>query len=236
MRNPIYLGFVGSILLTLASFGGGATRNRGGLLDAFGLSFLSFGHGAGFSNVTFWCSIMMFVAAWVILGRHQEQTLKALAWWIPPLVFAGPILSRDVYSYLMQGAMMRDGFDPYTQGAAVNPGPYLLEVSHDWRNTTTPYGPLHLWLGEGITRLVGENVTAGVFLYKLVSLAGFAMIVWSVPRIATALGGNPNLALWLGVANPVMTLHLIGGMHNESIIVVRLIDLLGEQNYLQSQL
>lgn len=219
MRNPIYLGFVGSILLTLASFGGGATRNRGGLLDAFGLSFLSFGHGAGFSNVTFWCSIMMFVAAWVMLGRHQEQTLKALAWWIPPLVFAGPILSRDVYSYLMQGAMMRDGFDPYTQGAAVNPGPYLLEVSHDWRNTTTPYGPLHLWLGEGITRLVGENVTAGVFLYKLVSLAGFAMIVWSVPRIATALGGNPNLALWLGVANPVMTLHLIGGMHNESIMV-----------------
>ncbi|MDO5075945.1 alpha-(1-_6)-mannopyranosyltransferase A [Corynebacterium sp.] len=219
MRNPIYLGTAASVVLALASYGGGATRNRGGILDALGLSFLSFGHGAGFSNVTFWCSIMLVVLAWVMLGRQQHLTRTALMWWIPPLVFAGPILSRDVYSYLMQGAMMRDGFDPYTQGAAVNPGPYLLEVSHDWRNTTTPYGPLHLWLGEGITRLVGENVTAGVFMYKLVSLAGFAMIVWAVPRIAKSLGGDPDLALWLGVANPVMTLHLIGGMHNESIMV-----------------
>lgn len=219
MRNPVYLGFLGAILLTIASFGGGATRNRGGVLDALGWSFMSFGHGAGFSNVTFWCALVLFVAAWVLLGRQKEHTLTALKWWIPPFIFAAPILSRDVYSYLMQGAMMRDGFDPYTQGAAVNPGPFLLEVSHDWRNTTTPYGPLHLWLGEGITRLVGDNVTLGVICYKLVSLAGFGMIVWAVPRIAQALGGDPHLALWLGVANPVMTLHLIGGMHNESIMV-----------------
>ena len=107
---------------------------------------------------------------------------------------------RDVYSYLMQGAMQRDGFDPYTQGAAVNPGPYLLEVSHDWRNTTTPYGPLHLWIGEGVTRLVGDNVTAGVLVYKLISVLGFVAIAWAVPRIARELGGDPALALWLGVA------------------------------------
>ncbi|WJZ03172.1 alpha-(1-_6)-mannopyranosyltransferase A [Corynebacterium freiburgense] len=219
MRNPIYLGLLGAILLTIASFGGGATRNRGGVLDALGWSFLSFGHGAGFSNVTFWFGLMIFVAAWVLLGRQRQHTLTALRWWLPPFALAAPILSRDVYSYLMQGAMMRDGFDPYTQGAAVNPGPFLLEVSHDWRNTTTPYGPLHLWLGEGITRLIGDNVTLGVLCYKLVSFAGFGMIIWAVPRIATALGGDPNLALWLGVANPVMTLHLIGGMHNESIMV-----------------
>src|SRR5699024_8917601 len=36
---------------------------------------------------------------------------------------------------------------------------------------------------------------------------------------ARKLGGDPTLALWLGVANPVMILHLIGGMHNESTMV-----------------
>src|SRR5699024_6639990 len=127
--------------------------------------------------------------------------------------------SRDVYSYLMQGAMVRDGFDPYTEGPAVNPGPFLLEVSQDWRNTTTPYGPLHLWMGEGVTRLVGDTVTVGVFVSKVISGLGFAAIAWSTPLIARELGGDPTLALWLGVADPVMILHLIGGMHNESTMV-----------------
>ena len=132
---------------------------------------------------------------------------------------AAPILSRDVYSYLMQGAMLRDGFNPYKQGAAVNPGPYLMEVSHDWRNTTTPYGPLHLWIGEGVTRLVGDNVTLGVIAYKLLSVAGFALIAWCVPRIAHRIGSAPRLAMWLGVLNPAMVFHMVGGMHNESVMV-----------------
>lgn len=153
----------------------------------------------------------------------DESTLRRfnsilLAWAIP-LSLAAPLFSRDVYSYLMQGAMVRDGFDPYTEGAAANPGPMLLEVSADWRNTTTPYGPLHLGIGEVITRIVGDNITVGVILYRIVCLLGFAAIVWSIPRIARALGANPAFAQWLGVLNPLVLLHLIAGMHNEALMV-----------------
>lgn len=148
----------------------------------------------------------------------RAVTIRMWAW-VVPLLFAAPLASRDVYSYLMQGAMVRDGFDPYTEGASVNPGPFLLEVSQDWRNTTTPYGPLHLWMGQGVTTLVGDNVAAGVIAYKVISLIGFSAIAWAIPRIARELHGDPTLALWLGVANPVLLLHLIGGMHNESIMV-----------------
>lgn len=227
-----HVGLLGAILLTLGSFGGGATRNRGGVLEALGLDFLSYGHGAGISNTVFFLGMVLLVIAWALLGRQSVfgsrvvhpagplHTVRRSLWlWLLPLLVAAPMLSRDVYSYLMQGAMVRDGFDPYSQGAAVNPGPMLLEVSHDWRNTTTPYGPLHLWLGEWVTRIVGDNVTVGVVLYKLISVAGFAAIIWAVPKIATRLGGNPATALWLGVANPVMVLHLVGGMHNESLMV-----------------
>ncbi|WP_034990219.1 alpha-(1-_6)-mannopyranosyltransferase A [Corynebacterium halotolerans] len=233
LPRALPLGVVGAVLLTLGSFGGGATRNRGGLLEAAGLDFLAYGHGGGISNAVFWAGLLCLLGAWVLLGRDVIRGLRrstddgarlrgvrtALWAWVVPLLLAAPMLSRDVYSYLMQGAMLRDGFDPYSQGAAINPGPYLLEVSHDWRNTTTPYGPLHLWIGEGVTRLVGDNVTAGVLLYKLISVAGFAAIAWAVPRIAQRLGGDPGLALWLGVANPVMVLHMVGGMHNESVMV-----------------
>ncbi len=226
-----WVGLAAAVLIIAGSYGGGAIRNRGGVLEALGLDFMGYGHGAGVSNTIVWLGIMGAVAAWVLLGRQvmwnprlSEKDKVAeirfcLITWVAPLLFAAPILSRDVYSYLMQGAMLRDGFDPYTQGAAVNPGPFLLEVSHDWRNTTTPYGPLHLWIGEGITSLVGENVTLGVLLYKVVSIAGFIAIAWSTPKIARCLGGSPALALWLGVANPVMVLHLVGGMHNESLMV-----------------
>lgn len=227
--NPLVLGVVSTMLLALASFGSGATRNRGGVLEALGLEFLSFGHGAAILNFFFALGLIGLVFAWAVLGRREiiaasdnpgrlRRVQSNLVWWTVPLLFAAPMMSRDVYSYLMQGAMVRDGFDPYTEGAAVNPGPYLLEVSHDWRNTTTPYGPLHLWIGEGVTTVVGDNVAAGIIFYKVISVIGFLGIAWAIPRIASKLGGDPALALWLGVANPVMILHMVGGMHNESVM------------------
>lgn len=233
LPGPVVLGAIGSVLILLGSFGGGATRNRGGVLEAVGLDFLAYGHGAGISNTVFWIGVLVLLAGWVSLGYRtvigegghggvdtRTAAVRRSLWvWVAPLALAAPVLSRDVYSYLMQGAMLRDGFDPYRQGAAVNPGPYLLEVSHDWRNTTTPYGPLHLWIGEGVTRIVGDHVTAGVLLYKAISIAGFMAIAWAMPKIARRLGGDPALALWLGVTNPVMILHMVGGMHNESVMV-----------------
>lgn len=227
------LGLSASCILLFASFSGGATRNRGGLLEALNIGFLSYGHGRNLGLALYWVGIFLLAAAWVLAGRTiirpqltnprpkggLRDIQRILFAWVTPLVFAGPLASRDVYSYLMQGAMVRDGFDPYTEGAAVNPGPFLLEVSQDWRNTTTPYGPLHLWIGELVTGLVGDNVAAGVAAYKVLSLLGFITIAWSIPRIASKLSADPAVALWLGVANPVIILHLIGGMHNESLMV-----------------
>ncbi|GAB3940544.1 alpha-(1-_6)-mannopyranosyltransferase A [Corynebacterium tapiri] len=231
LPSPAAIGVVSAVILAIGSHGAGATRNRGGLLEALNLSFLAFGHGAAVMNALVSAGLIGMVLAWVVIGRRVivdkqystplrlQHIQRALVLWCVPLLAAAPILSRDVYSYLMQGAMVRDGFDPYSEGAAVNPGPFLLEVSHDWRNTTTPYGPLHLWIGEGVTKLVGENVSAGVIAYKLISVLGFFAIAWAVPKIAARLGGDPALALWLGVANPVMVFHMVGGMHNESIMV-----------------
>lgn len=214
------LGLAGTALMALGSFGAGATRNRGGVLDHFGLSFLSYGHARGLADACLTIGLFLLVAAWVFLPHDSVERVRAALWsWTAPLLLAAPLMSRDVYSYLMQGAMVRDGFNPYKEGAAVNPGPYLLEVSHDWRNTTTPYGPLHLWIGEGVTTAVGDNVMAGIIVYKLISVLGFAAIAWAVPRIAREIGGDPALALWLGVANPVMIIHMVGGMHNESVMV-----------------
>ncbi|OHO65390.1 alpha 1,6 mannopyranosyltransferase [Corynebacterium sp. HMSC036D03] len=233
LPNALPVGIIASIILAFASFSGGATRNRGGFLEALNIGFLAYGHGRNVGMVLYWVGLFGLVAAWILAGRQvinpqlknpqHKGGLRSirimLSAWIAPLLFAAPLASRDVYSYLMQGAMVRDGFDPYTEGAAVNPGPFLLEVSHDWRNTTTPYGPLHLWMAEAVTRVVGDNVAAGIIIYKAISLLGFAVIAWAIVHLTRALGGDPALALWLGVANPVVVLHLVAGMHNESVMV-----------------
>ncbi|APQ54503.1 Alpha mannopyranosyltransferase [Corynebacterium pseudotuberculosis] len=225
--SPMRTGLIAAILITIGSFGGGAIRNRGGLLDILNLEFLSYGHGAGFSNITLWIGSALFVVAWFLLGRRVvsghaavHEVTRTLALWIIPLIFAAPIMSRDIYSYLMQGTLLfRRRFDAYTQGASANPSPLLYEVSHDWRNTTTPYGPLHLWISEGIVRLCGNHITYGIFCFKALSILSFIGIMWAIPKIALSLGSNPAIAQWLGVANPVMVFHLIGGMHNESVMV-----------------
>ncbi|WP_315532792.1 alpha-(1-_6)-mannopyranosyltransferase A [Corynebacterium matruchotii] len=220
------LGLVASLLILLGSFGGGSLQKRNSLLSAANLDFLSFGHGAAFSNVTLWLGTVLFVVAWVLMGKlvidkvvDADYVRRTLCMWLVPLVGAAPIMSRDVYSYLMQGTLLRDGLNAYTQGPASNPNQILFEVSHDWRNTTTPYGPLHLWLGEAVTTVCGDNVTAGVYAFKALAVAGFVAIMWFVPKIAQRLGADPAFALWLGVANPVMVFHLVGGMHNEAMMV-----------------
>ena len=222
MRREIAIGVAAATCIALGSYGAGATRNRSGIMRDLGLDPLMYGHGRGLMEACLTIGIIGLVVAWLMLGRARPglSAARRATWaWTAPLVFSAPILSRDVYSYLMQGAMLRDGYDPYTEGAAVNPGPFLWEVSHDWRNTTTPYGPAHLGLGKAITTVVGDDVTAGLIAYKLVSLLGFAMLVWAVPRIAAALGADPAHALWIGAANPLMLLHLVGGMHNEAVMV-----------------
>ncbi|MDK8768392.1 alpha-(1-_6)-mannopyranosyltransferase A [Corynebacterium freneyi] len=225
------LGFVGALFVALGSYGAGATRYRGGIVDALGLGWITYGHGFALFEIFIWVGIVGILAAWLLAGRRlifgrpapavdRLRTLnRSLLWWLIPLSVSAPVFSRDIYSYLMQGAMMRDGFDPYSEGAAVNPGPMLLEVSADWRNTTTPYGPLHLGINEVITRIVGDNITVGIVLFRILCVLGFLAIVWSVPRIAVKLGGDPALAQWLGVLNPLVLLHLVAGLHNESIMV-----------------
>ena len=225
------LGFVGALVVALGSYGAGATRYRGGIVDALGLGWITYGHGFALFEIFIWVGIVGILAAWLLAGRRlifgrpdpsvdRLRTLnRSLLWWLIPLSASAPVFSRDIYSYLMQGAMMRDGFDPYSEGAAVNPGPMLLEVSADWRNTTTPYGPLHLGINEVITRIVGDNITIGIVLFRILCVLGFLAIVWSVPRIAVKLGGDPALAQWLGVLNPLVLLHLVAGLHNESIMV-----------------
>jgi alpha-1,6-mannosyltransferase len=219
-RQAVLLGLVGSVLLALCSHSVGATRNRGGILQSLGWSNLGFGHLYGIVVVVMWVAILLMILSWIVVGGRvvrlgEPLGVRTILAWVAPLFFAGPLMSRDIYSYLMQGTLARDGHNAYDVGASANPGRMFFEVSGDWRNTTTPYGPLHLWIGEGITRVTGDNITAGIIAYKVLSLVSFAVLIWAVAALARQFGSSPHTAVWIGVANPLAVIHYIGGMHNE---------------------
>ncbi|MEV6562658.1 alpha-(1-_6)-mannopyranosyltransferase A [Nocardia sp. NPDC051756] len=236
LRSPeghsALLGFYGAIMITFGGFGAGSTRKRDPILEALHLSWLRFGHGYALSTIVIWIGVLLMITAWVRLGRTtigQGDRLDAgvtlnelraiVVIWITPLLFAVPMFSQDVYSYLAQGALLRDGFDPYVVGPIANPGVLLDNVSPVWKTTTAPYGPIFLLLGRGITSITGDNVVAGTIAMRLVMLPGLALMMWAVPYLTKHLGGKPTVALWLAVLNPLVLIHLWGGVHNEMLMV-----------------
>ncbi|MEU7140680.1 alpha-(1-_6)-mannopyranosyltransferase A [Nocardia sp. NPDC046473] len=236
LRSPeghaAMLGCYGAIMITFGGFGAGSTRKRDPILEALHLSWLRFGHGYALSTIVVWIGVLLMIAAWVRLGRttigrddrvDAGVTLNELrvivGIWITPLLFAVPMFSQDVYSYLAQGALLRDGFDPYVVGPVANPGVLLDNVSPVWKLTTAPYGPIFLLLGRGITSITGDNVVAGTIAMRLVMLPGLALMMWAVPYLTKHLGGKPTVALWLAVLNPLVLIHLWGGVHNEMLMV-----------------
>lgn len=213
-------------MITFGGFGAGSVRREDPLLESMHLSWLRFGHGSILSAVIVWVGVLCMIAAWVRLGRSTlrgDITLRGIRYVVPlwtfPLLFAVPMFSRDAFSYLAQGALLQNGYDPYEVGPVVNPGILLDNVSNVWTTTTTPYGPIHLLLTDAIVRLTGENVIAGTMLLRITMLPGLALMVWAVPHLARKLGGNMGIALWLAVLNPLVLIHLIGGVHNETLMV-----------------
>jgi alpha-1,6-mannosyltransferase len=224
--RPAKLGLLGSVLITLGGLGAGSTKPHDPLLEALHLSWLRFGHGLVLSSIVLWTGVGLMLIAWVRLGRlalagdATEFTMRATtAFWLAPLLLSVPVFSRDTYSYLAQGALLRDGFDPYAVGPVANPNVLLDNVSPIWTITTAPYGPAFILIAKLVTMVVGNHVIAGTMLLRLCMLPGLALLIWATPRLAHHLGTNGALALWICVLNPLVLIHLMGGVHNEMLMV-----------------
>ena len=224
--RPARLGCLGAVLITAGGLGAGATKQHDPLLELLHASWLRYGHGLVVSSVLLWIGVGLMLIAWWWLGRRvlagdaDDFTLVlTTGFWLAPLLLSVPLFSRDTYSYLAQGALLRDGLDPYAVGPIDNPNPLLDNVSPIWTITTAPYGPAFIMIARLVTMLVGNHVIAGTMLLRLCMLPGLACLIWATPRIARHLGANAPIALWICVLNPLVIIHLMGGVHNEMLMV-----------------
>ncbi len=224
--RPALVGAVGAVLLTVGGLGAGSTRVHDPLLESMHLSWLRFGHGLVVSSLLLWSGVVLMLVAWLWLGRRvidrtaTEYTMLATTgFWLTPLLLSVPLFSRDTYSYLAQGALLRDGFDPYLVGPIENVNSLLDNVSPIWTTTTAPYGPAFILVAKFVTIIVGNDVVAGTMLLRLCMLPGLALLIWAAPRVARHIGASGAAALWIAVLNPLVIIHLMGGVHNEMLMV-----------------
>ena len=144
------------------------------------------------------------------------------ALWALPLVLGPALFSLDMYSYLAQGTLLHLGSNPYRIApvALRHRDPLLFTtVSTSWRHTTAPYGPLFTGLAAVAAAIAGSHLLLGVMLIRAVELIGLALVAVCLPRLARATGADPAIALWLALCSPLVLLYLVGGGHNDALMV-----------------
>lgn len=131
-------------------------------------------------------------------------------------VLAPPLLSGDVFSYMIYGRMgALHGLDPYVvRPTAVAGDPVFPFVG--WAHTRSVYGPLFTVLTYPLAAL-----GPGGMLWSLKLLAGVASlaIVACVWRIARLRGTDPRVPAVLVGLNPILLAYGVGGAHNDLLML-----------------
>ncbi|MFW0791686.1 polyprenol phosphomannose-dependent alpha 1,6 mannosyltransferase MptB [Gordonia sp. CPCC 205333] len=234
MRTPreLWCGVVGSVLVAIGAFGIADIPRNSEPAQRWFLDVLTYGHGKTLSAIVFWTGVATLVICWMRVGRlllaggeksPSAPTVRQMRWaalgWAAPLMVTVPIYSRDVYAYLAQAAVFREGFNPYTDGPVHYPGPLLDSMAQVWAATTAPYGPAFVALMRGVVGITGDHVILGVLAVRLILLPGLLLALWAIPRLAKHFGASGQTGLWLALLNPLILIHVVGGPHVELLMM-----------------
>ncbi|HEV2780243.1 MAG TPA: polyprenol phosphomannose-dependent alpha 1,6 mannosyltransferase MptB [Actinophytocola sp.] len=225
--RTILLGSVGSVLILLGALGAGGILLHDPILGNGPLSWIRYGHGQMLATMVVYLGFGLVVWSWVRLGRHvlagrvgTRPVVLAAACWTAPLLIAPALFTRDVYLYIAYGTLPLHGQDPYTVGPGVlEIQPIVENVDAFWQTTPAPYGPLFILLAKGVVWITGTNMIAGVILMRLALTLGIVPLLWALPGLVRHLGGKLPVAVWLAVAGPMTVVHLIGGPHNDVLMI-----------------
>ena len=157
-------------------------------------------------------------------GAPDRALYLIVALWSIPMLVAPPLFSRDVYSYAAQGEMTAHGISPYIMGPfSLGSSPFVDPVDPLWGNTPAPYGPLFLHLDGLIVRATHHHQLLSTVALRFLEMAAVALLAFALPRLARSIGRDGGEAIVLGALNPLVILTLIGGAHNDALMVALLV-------------
>jgi alpha-1,6-mannosyltransferase len=167
--------------------------------------------------------VLLLLDAWLRVrprAGRPSPTRHILWLWSAPILFAPPLFSRDAYSYAGQGRLVHIELDPYRYGPAGVAEQYSQNVDPMWLYTPAPYGPLMLQIQHLIVDIAGPlHPYAAAVAMRIPALVGVALIAVLLPKIAGRLGYDVPATTWLAVLNPLVVMHLVGGAHNDALML-----------------
>lgn len=170
---------------------------------------------------------LLLVRAWLRLDQRVQDwgavdpkvTVRVAALWCAPLMLTFPLFSRDVYAYIGQGRLMAAGLDPYVNGISALNNYHNLGPDSMWTEAPTPYGPLFLWIEQGIVGLSGGSLEIAFLLFRIVAALGVVLCAVAVIGLSQHFGLDPSKTLWLTVANPLFVINFIASIHNDALML-----------------
>jgi hypothetical protein len=224
-RRAVVLTLVGLLACSAQVFAVGRSPVPAGMVlpDAFGgiLSPVRQGEGSAAAIVIVSGAVLLscwwYLLAEASAGRlSMRRTAGIVIVWLLPILVGPPLLSFDAYAYLAQGEMVAHGLDPYSTGpVALGSDPALSRVDPLWRSSLSPYGPVTLLMFR-VVAMAHAGLTADVLALRLLALLGVAAAV--IGAVLLSPRGRRPVVLVLTLANPVVLLHLLGGVHVDAML------------------
>jgi hypothetical protein len=154
-------------------------------------------------------------------GFPVKKIVVVICIWAVPLLLAPPLFSRDAYSYAGQGEEVSHNIDPYKYGVVVlgSTSYSTLPDITNWGDSPSPYGPTFLSIDGALDAASHHTFLADLVLLRLLELAGLALAIAATPTIARSLKRDPAHAVLLGAGSPLILTTLIGGAHNEALML-----------------
>ena len=162
-------------------------------------------------------------------GRFRPGLAGVLAGTVlfsAPLLLTYPINANDIFRYIIRGRIGSVyGANPFLMAPDDFPGDIYVAYAGEWRAATSPYGPLWESGASWVTRLAGDDLLAGLILFKLLGLLAVlavAWLIWLLLRDETDAPRRQALTL-LWAWNPAILLTAVANGHNDMLMLAALL-------------
>ncbi len=181
---------------------------------------------------------VLLILLFAILGlAHRQVAMRdtlpdrpSLTWLVMlagalfslPLLFVYPINATDVYRYYIQGritTVYRE--NPLEAAPADFPEDPYAPFAGEWIDESSPYGPLWELSAAGVTWIAGDNLLAGMLLFKAFGagcLILLGILIWLLGVRLPPGQRIGRLLLWCW--NPALLLIFVVDAHNDALMLL----------------
>ncbi|MHB8896725.1 MAG: polyprenol phosphomannose-dependent alpha 1,6 mannosyltransferase MptB [Candidatus Geothermincolia bacterium] len=155
-------------------------------------------------------------------GRHLSAAFiigasVAFCLWV---LFVPPLLAKDLFNNASYGqALALHGRNPYVVPPSAFPGDHVLKYI-GWKDTVSVYGPFFNYLAAATAAISRDGAVSSIIAFKLMPFAFFTGSLLLLNDVAGRLHPDRREFILVAAAwNPLVIIHLVGGGHNDTIML-----------------